>query len=163
MNYNSDFSTHIFNEKTIVRIIEKWRREKNRIVFTNGCFDILHLGHVDYLYKASKLADKLIVGLNSDSSVKRIKEKNRPVQGEKSRSSVLAALKFVDAVVIFNEETPQQLIEIVQPHILVKGADYKINNIVGSDFVISNGGNVETIDFMPGYSTSDIINKIKNG
>jgi rfaE bifunctional protein nucleotidyltransferase chain/domain len=115
--------------------MKKWGEVS--IVFTNGCFDILHLGHLDYLFKAAKLGDKLIVGLNSDASISRIKGDNRPILDEKSRASIIASLLCVDAVILFEEETPQKLIEFIQPNILVKGADYQINNIVGSDFVLS--------------------------
>ena len=141
--------------------MKKWGEVS--IVFTNGCFDILHLGHLDYLFKAAKLGDKLIVGLNSDASISRIKDDNRPILDEKSRASIIASLLCVDAVILFEEETPQKLIEFIQPNILVKGADYQINNIVGSDFVLSKGGKVQTIPFLEGYSSTAIINKVKNG
>jgi rfaE bifunctional protein nucleotidyltransferase chain/domain len=141
--------------------MKKWGEVS--IVFTNGCFDILHLGHLDYLFKAAKLGDKLIVGLNSDASISRIKGDNRPILDEKSRGSIIASLLCVDAVILFEEETPQKLIEFIQPNILVKGADYQINNIVGSDFVLSKGGKVQTIPFLEGYSSTAIINKVKNG
>ena len=141
--------------------MKKWGEVS--IVFTNGCFDILHLGHLDYLFKAAKLGDKLIVGLNSDASISSIKGDNRPILDEKSRGSIIASLLCVDAVILFEEETPQKLIEFIQPNILVKGADYQINNIVGSDFVLSKGGKVQTIPFLEGYSSTAIINKVKNG
>jgi len=156
------FSEKVFDLDTISEKVNNWK-SKNHIVFTNGCFDILHLGHIDYLFKASKLGDKLIVGLNADKSIQRIKGENRPIQNESSRASVLASLSCVDAVVLFHEDNPKQLIELIQPNTLVKGADYKIKDIIGSDFVIANGGSVETIAFLEGYSTSHIINSIKNG
>jgi len=156
------FSEKIFDLDSISDKVNNWK-SKNHIVFTNGCFDILHLGHIDYLFKASKLGDKLIVGVNTDTSIQRIKGENRPIQNESSRASILAGLSCVDAVVLFHEDTPKQLIELIQPNTLVKGADYKIEDIVGSDFVIANGGSVETIPFLKGYSTSHIINSIKNG
>ena len=146
---------------SIIEKVNNWKR-RNHIVFTNGCFDILHFGHIDYLFKASKLGDKLIVGLNSDKSIQRIKGENRPIQNESSRASILAAISCVDAVVLLRRY-PKKLIEIIQPNTLVKGADYKSEDIVGSDFVIANGGSVETIPFLKGYSTSHIINSIKNG
>ncbi|MEC8273938.1 MAG: D-glycero-beta-D-manno-heptose 1-phosphate adenylyltransferase [Bacteroidota bacterium] len=146
----------------ISKKVNNWKG-KNHIVFTNGCFDILHLGHIDYLFKASKLGDKLIVGVNTDKSIQRIKGENRPIQNESSRVSIMAALSCVDAVVLFHEDTPKQLIELIQPNTLVKGDDYKIEDIVGGDFVIANGGSVETIPFLKGYSTSHIISSIKNG
>lgn len=131
------------------------------IVFTNGCFDIVHAGHIQYLFETSKLADYLIVGINSDNSVKRLeKSPARPLQNEFSRSSVIAALGFVDAVILFDQDTPKQLIERITPKVLVKGSDYKIEDIVGSEWVISHGGEVKTIDFLPGYSTSSIERKI---
>lgn len=131
------------------------------IVFTNGCFDIVHAGHIQYLFETSKLADYLIVGINSDNSVKRLeKSPARPLQNEFSRSSVIAALGFVDAVILFDQDTPKQLIERITPKVLVKGSDYKVEDIVGSEWVISHGGEVKTIDFLPGYSTSSIERKI---
>lgn len=131
------------------------------VVFTNGCFDLLHLGHVDYLEKAANKADKLVVGLNTDDSVRNIKGSQRPITDETSRSRIIAALEFVNLVVFFDEDTPKKLIETLKPTILVKGSDYLAENIVGADFVIENGGRVETIDLVAGYSTSSIIEKIK--
>lgn len=162
MSTKTHFSEKVFNLDSISEKVNNWK-SKNHIVFTNGCFDILHIGHIDYLFKASKLGDKLIVGVNTDKSIQRIKGENRPIQNESSRASILAALSCVDAVVLFHEDTPKQLIELIQPNTLVKGADYKIEDIEGSDFVIANGGSVETIPFLKGYSTSHIINSIKNG
>ena len=162
MSDKTHFSEKVFDLDSIIEKVNNWKGMKH-IVFTNGCFDILHLGHIDYLFKASKLGDKLIVGINTDKSSQRIKGENRPIQNESSRASILAALSCVDAVVLFHEDTPKQLIELIQPNTLVKGADYKIEDVVGSDFVIANGGIVETIPFLKGYSTSHIINSIKNG
>lgn len=130
------------------------------MVFTNGCFDILHLGHVDYLEKAASKGDKLIVALNTDASVSKLKGPTRPVNSEKARARIMAALSFVDAVVFFSEDTPLSLIKRLKPDILVKGSDYKISNIVGADIVMQNGGKVETIELVDGYSTTNIINKI---
>ena len=141
--------------------VQQWKTQGKKIAFTNGCFDLLHLGHVDYLEKARALGDKLILGLNSDSSVSRFKGQNRPIQNQNSRARVLAALQFVDLVVFFNEDTPLNLITEIQPDILVKGSDYLAENIVGADVVKRNGGVVKTIDFIPGYSTSKIVEKIK--
>lgn len=138
-----------------------WRLLDKKIVFTNGCFDILHLGHIDYLAKAANLGDKLIIGLNSDESTSGIKGPSRPITNETSRSLILASLSFVDAVVLFDEETPLELIKIVNPDTLVKGADYSIDQIVGSDFVIRNGGKVQTLHYLPGYSTTLIEQKIR--
>ena len=142
-------------------LVREWKSQAKTIVFTNGCFDLLHLGHVDYLEKARSLGDKLVLGLNSDDSVSRFKGQNRPIQDQNSRSRVLAALEVVDLVVFFNEDTPLTLISEIQPNILVKGSDYLAENIVGADVVKKNGGVVKTIDFVSGYSTSKIIEKIK--
>jgi D-glycero-beta-D-manno-heptose 1-phosphate adenylyltransferase len=129
-------------------------------VFSNGCFDIIHLGHIEYLSKAADLGDVLIVGLNNDESVRKIKGNNRPISDIHSRSKVLASLSFVSAVVIFEEETPYNLIKFIKPDILVKGKDYTTENIVGADIVIENGGQVVTIDLVEGYSTTLIENKL---
>ncbi len=136
--------------------------KKKKIVFTNGCFDIIHRGHVEYLAKAANHGDVLIVGLNSDKSIKKIKGENRPIQDEYSRALILASMSFVKFVIIFDEETPYHLIQLIQPHILVKGSDYKPENIVGSEIVLGKGGKVATIDFIEGFSTSSIINKLQN-
>lgn len=136
---------------------EKIRGEYSSVVFTNGCFDVLHRGHVTYLAQARDLGDCLVVGLNSDSSVKRLKGENRPINSENDRALVLAALSFVDHIILFEEDTPKNLIEQVQPDILVKGGDYQIENIVGADFVLKNGGKVLTIPFVDGYSSTKII------
>ncbi len=157
-----------FNKQKIIdrRLLEHhlslWRFKGYRLVFTNGCFDILHLGHVDYLSRARGLGDLLIVGLNTDDSVRRIKGNNRPVNDENSRALILASLSVVDAVVPFSEDTPYELIRQVVPDILVKGSDYKPHEIVGGDIVTRAGGRIETIDFLEGYSTSSIIQKIKS-
>jgi rfaE bifunctional protein nucleotidyltransferase chain/domain len=144
--------------------------KNQRVVFTNGCFDILHPGHVTYLAKAASLGNKLIVGLNSDESVRSLeKAPNRPVNSQDARALVLAALGFVDIVCIFTEETPEKLIELVQPDVLVKGGDYDAEEtdplskeyIVGSEFVKSYGGEVKTIDLVQGFSTTGIIEKLK--
>lgn len=139
-----------------------WKKQSQKIVFSNGCFDIVHLGHIDYLEKAKALGDKLIIGINTDQSVQRLKGETRPVVGELARARMLAAMQFVDAVTFFEEDTPLQLISRIMPHILVKGDDYKIDNIIGADIVITNGGKVETIALVPGYSTTKIIQKIKS-
>ncbi len=152
----------IYSEKSLKSQINIWRFQNKNIVFTNGCFDLLHLGHIDYLSKAKSLGDILIVGLNTDQSVTKIKGKDRPITDQKSRSSILASLFFIDAVILFDEETPKELIELVQPDILVKGKDYKEEEIVGYDIVKSRGGQIITLDFLPGYSTSLIENKIKD-
>jgi rfaE bifunctional protein nucleotidyltransferase chain/domain len=134
-----------------------WRFKEKTIVFSNGCFDVLHLGHVEYLSKARDLGDILIVGLNSDDSVHRIKGAHRPVNNEEARAITLAAFSFVDGVILFGEDTPYDLIKLVQPDILVKGKDYEGKEIVGSDVVKSRGGQVVTIELTKGYSTTHTI------
>lgn len=150
----------IVNIKELKEIINKISKENNnlKIVFTNGCFDILHRGHVEYLQKAKELGDLLILGLNSDSSVKRLKGENRPINNEKDRAIVLSALECVDFVIIFDEDTPFELIKNLKPDILVKGGDYKLENVIGREFA------KETIliDFVDGYSTTKTIKNIKN-
>ena len=131
------------------------------MVFTNGVFDLIHIGHISYLSKAAELGDKLIIGLNSDTSVKRIKGESRPVNGQDSRAALLASFFFVDAVVVFEEDTPLNLITTLMPDVLIKGADYAIENIVGAKEVIANGGEVKTITFVEGYSSTSIIKKIQ--
>jgi len=143
-------------------IIQKEREKGKKIVFTNGCFDIIHAGHVDYLEKAKSLGDFLVVGLNSDESVKRLKGSTRPVNPVDQRKKVLQALKPVDLVIVFEEDTPERLIKEIKPDVLVKGGDWKIENIVGADFVMSYGGKVYTIDFVYDASTTKIIEKVKN-
>jgi rfaE bifunctional protein nucleotidyltransferase chain/domain len=143
-------------------LISTWKSEGKKVVFTNGVFDLLHIGHITYMAKAADLGDKLIIGLNSDSSVKRIKGENRPVNDQNSRAALLAALFFVDAIVVFEEDTPLNLITALMPDILVKGADYAVENIVGGKEVIANGGEVKTIDLVKGYSSTSIIQKIRN-
>ena len=132
-----------------------------KIVFTNGCFDIVHLGHIDYLEKAKGKGDVLVLGLNTDQSIQNLKGKNRPIIDQTARSRLIAALEFVDFVILFEDETPLNLIEVIKPDILVKGNDYQTSNIVGADIVLSNGGKVETIELVPGYSTSALIELIK--
>lgn len=148
----------ILNLEGLLKKRKEWNEQQ--VVFTNGCFDILHVGHVDYLEKAASKGDKLIVALNRDASVRKLKGPTRPVNDEYSRARVIAALSFVDAVVFFSEDTPLSLIKQLLPDILVKGSDYTISNIVGADAVMENGGIVETIDLVDGYSTTNIINKI---
>ncbi|MFD2161404.1 D-glycero-beta-D-manno-heptose 1-phosphate adenylyltransferase [Paradesertivirga mongoliensis] len=143
-------------------LLSIWKFQDKKTVFTNGCFDLLHRGHVDYLAKASDLGHKLIIGLNSDSSTSSIKGPHRPITDQTSRAQLLASFFFVDAVVLFNEETPYELIKAIKPDVLVKGADYTIDKIVGADLVTANGGEVKTIDYIAGYSTSAIEQKIRN-
>ena len=138
------------------------KAQGKKIVFTNGCFDLVHLGHLDYLEKARGKGDVLVIGLNSDQSIRRLKGASRPVMDENSRARLLAALEFVDYVVLFDEDTPLELIRDILPDILVKGDDYDLSNIVGADVVMSNGGKVETVELVKGYSSTAIIEKIKN-
>jgi D-glycero-beta-D-manno-heptose 1-phosphate adenylyltransferase len=151
----------IHTRQSVTEQVETWQAEGKKIVFTNGCFDIVHLGHIDYLEKARNLGDKLVLGLNTDDSVRRLKGETRPVVNEYARSRMMAAFEFVDAVVLFDEPTPLELIETVKPDILVKGDDYSVETIVGADFVMSKGGEVKTIALVKGYSTSLLIEKIK--
>lgn len=132
----------------------------SKVVFTNGCFDILHRGHVEYLAKAADMGDVLVVGLNTDASVRRLKGESRPVNNQEARALVLASLSFVDAVVLFDEDTPYELIKAVRPDVLVKGADYKPEEIVGYDIVTSYGGKVEVVDLVEGYSTTQLLSLI---
>jgi D-glycero-beta-D-manno-heptose 1-phosphate adenylyltransferase len=151
----------IHTSQSLTEQVESWQSEGKKIVFTNGCFDIVHLGHIDYLEKARNLGDKLVLGLNTDASVRRLKGETRPVVNEYARSRMMAAFEFVDAVVLFGEPTPLELIEKVKPDILVKGDDYSLETIVGADFVLSKGGEVKTIALVKGYSTSLLIEKIR--
>ncbi len=152
--------TKIVSQKQIVEILSQKRKRKLTVGFTNGCFDILHFGHVSYLQKAKKGKDLLIVGLNSDASVRRIKGPQRPINSQRHRASVLAALECVDYVVIFSAETPLKLIQSVRPDVLIKGADWKGKGIVGEDFVKSYGGRAEFIKFEKNCSTTNVIEKI---
>jgi rfaE bifunctional protein nucleotidyltransferase chain/domain len=153
----------IFNDKESTdRQIAVWKFLNHKIVFTNGCFDILHRGHIDYLARAADEGDILVVGLNTDASVSKIKGSQRPINNEQNRALVLGALGFVDAVILFNEETPYKLIKQVQPDVLVKGADYNAEEIVGNDIVTGNGGEIKTIELTEGFSTSGLIEKIKS-
>ncbi len=154
-------SLKIVTRKELTLLRAKWKSEGLKVVFTNGVFDLIHMGHVDYLEKARNLGDKLIVALNTDASVKRLKGPNRPICDEHARLRVMAAMEFVDATLLFDEDTPFELISSVKPDILVKGKDYQISNIVGADIVLENGGSVETIEFVDGYSTTTIVEKIK--
>ncbi len=153
-------SSKIRSRAEAIACADQWRFDNQRIVFTNGCFDIVHLGHIDYLEKARALGHKLILGLNTDASVSRIKGPLRPVVNEYARARLMAALEFVDLVTLFDEPTPLELIEALRPDVLVKGDDYTVATIVGADFVLANGGTVETVALVPGYSTSKLIGKI---
>ncbi len=152
---------NIWNRDNLHVHVEPLKKNHTSIVFTNGVFDILHAGHVHYLQETAALADFFIVGLNSDNSVQRLdKSPARPLQSQESRAAVLMALACVDAVVIFEEDTPKEIIEIITPNVLVKGGDYQIDQIVGADWVKKHGGQVTTINFLPGFSTTRIEKKI---
>jgi rfaE bifunctional protein nucleotidyltransferase chain/domain len=143
------------------KAVQEWKDNGEEVVFTNGCFDILHLGHVDYLEKSKELGTKLVVGLNTDASVRKLKGPERPMNNEQARGRILAALSCVDAVILFGEETPLELISAILPDVLVKGSDYTVETIIGADVVMNNGGTVKTINLVDGYSTTGLINKIK--
>ena len=147
--------------KNNIEIINRIKAERKKIVFTNGCFDLLHVGHVRYLAQAKKLGDFLIIGLNSDSSVKELKGEDRPINSFEDRATLLAAIESVDLVIMFEEQTPKNLIKDIVPDILVKGGDYNIEDIVGYQTVMQNGGQVKTLSFYDGYSSTNYINKIK--
>ena len=154
-------SARVLTAADLNSVVGRYKKENKKIVFTNGCFDLLHIGHVTYLEEAKKLADVLIVGVNSDSSVSKLKGPSRPLQNESDRSRILAALKAVDHTVVFSEETPLELIKSIKPDVLVKGGDWKIDQIVGSDFVLSYGGEVKSLNFVAGKSTTALIEKSK--
>jgi rfaE bifunctional protein nucleotidyltransferase chain/domain len=150
----------ILDQYELERKLAFWRFKNYKIVFTNGCFDILHRGHIEYLAQAHDKGDILIVGLNTDASVRCLKGAHRPVNPQEARAMVLASLFFVDAIVFFEENTPYNLIKTIQPNILVKGADYKPEDIVGYDIVTAQGGKVETVDLVDGFSTTMIIKEM---
>lgn len=151
----------IFTQEEIRHQCAVWRFKEKKIVFTNGCFDILHLGHIEYLARAASLGGVLVIGLNSDSSVKQLKGIDRPLNNEGARAVMLASLSFVSGVVLFDEDTPYSLINLIKPDILVKGADYKVEEIAGHDIVLASGGRIETIELTKGYSTSNLIQRIR--
>ena len=162
MSHYQKITNKILSYSQLDELIKQWKDSGEKIVFTNGCFDIIHQGHIDYLAKAADLGTKLFIGVNTDNSVSRIKGPTRPIQDENSRLMILAAMEFTDAVILFDEDTPLKLIERIIPHVLVKGSDYKAEDIVGYEVVTSHGGRVETLDFLEGYSTTAIEKRIKN-
>jgi rfaE bifunctional protein nucleotidyltransferase chain/domain len=157
--YTDKIESKIYQLDVLLKRIEFWKRLGDKIVFTNGCFDILHQGHAHLLASCSEMGERLIVGLNSDASVKRLKGNNRPVNDEQSRSIMLAAMQFTDAIVVFDNDTPETLIQAIKPDVLVKGGDWKPADIVGSAFVKSYGGQVKTVPFLNGFSTTGIIDR----
>ncbi len=150
----------LFDRSKIENTLAVWRFKNQKVIFTNGCFDIIHRGHIEYLAKAASLGDQLVIGLNTNASVKRLKGTQRPIQDENTRALVLASFSFVSKVILFDEDTPIELIRLVQPDVLVKGGDYKPENIVGYDIVTARGGEVVTIELVQGHSTTSIINKL---
>lgn len=162
MGYHNKLKEKIVDKKQLETLLSYWRFSDKKIVFTNGCFDILHRGHVDYLSRARDLGNILILGLNTDDSVRRLgKSPERPVNNESARAIVLAALECIDAIILFDEDTPYNLIQQIQPDVLVKGGDYKPEEITGYDIVKAKGGQITTIPLTEGFSTTSIINKLK--
>jgi len=163
MDISKLIQAKIFNDyQDFQPVLDRWRKEGQSVVFTNGCFDLVHRGHIDSLAKAAGFGDRLVVGLNSDVSVKILKGDTRPLIDEQSRALMLASLLMVDAVVLFGDETPYKLIGCILPDVLVKGAEYRLEEIAGFDVVLASGGRVERIVLTEGFSTSDLIQKIKD-
>ncbi len=164
MSFHNQLKEKIVTQDQALKELKAWREKNKKIVFTNGCFDIIHPGHIDYLSQARDLGDILVLGLNTDQSVRRLnKGSNRPINDERTRAYVLAGLASVDLIVFFDEETPYNLIKLLQPNVLVKGNDYEVEKIIGFDILKENGGEVITIKFLEGYSTSSLIKKIIEG
>ena len=159
MSHLENIKSKILSQSQLQTQLDEWKSENKKIVFTNGCFDIIHRGHIHYLAQAADLGDYLIIGLNTNDSVKKLKGTDRPVQDEHTRAEILASFTFISAVILFQEDTPINLIETIKPNILIKGGDYQEDEIVGADFVIANGGEVKIIPFLDGYSTSGLIEK----
>lgn len=161
MDYQSFIENKIIRKKEELECtLSQWRFKSEKIVFTNGCFDILHRGHVEYLAKAAALGSKLVIGLNTDASVKRLKGESRPINDQEARAIILSSLIFTDRIIFFEEDTPLELIRYIQPDILVKGSDYKPEDIVGYDIVKAKGGEVITIDLTEGFSTTAILERV---
>ncbi len=163
MSFHKKLSEKFHSKEALKTLLNKWSSENKKVVFTNGCFDILHRGHVEYLCHARDLGDKLVLGLNTDASVKRLgKSPERPINSQETRATILAALECVDAIILFDEDTPLALIDFIQPDVLVKGSDYKAEDIVGYDIVTAKGGKVITIQLVDGFSTTKLIQKMKS-
>ena len=162
MSHLKNINSKIYSLDTLTTQVDKWKATGNKVVFTNGCFDIIHRGHIEVLARTADLGDKLIIGLNSDQSIQKLKGEDRPIIDEQSRAILLAALSFVDAIVLFSEDTPLKLISTLLPDVLAKGGDYEIETIVGHDIVQKNGGKVKLVPFLDGFSSTTIIDKIKN-
>jgi len=152
----------IYTLDQLIDKVSNWKDQNKKTVFTNGCFDLIHLGHVEVLARSSDLGDRLIVAINSDESIIKIKGKNRPIIEEESRVKQIAALDFVDAVILFNQDTPINIISSITPNVITKGGDYKISDVVGYEIVQKNNGEVVIIPLTQGYSTTSILDKIKN-
>lgn len=161
MSHLNKINSKIFSLDDLKNQVNSWKQAGEEIVFTNGCFDIIHRGHIEVLAQTADLGERLIVGLNSDSSTRKLKGKDRPIIDEQARAVLLATLTFVDAVVLFSEETPINLISILLPDVLAKGGDYEIETIVGHEIVQNNGGKVILVPFVDGFSSTAIIDKIK--
>jgi rfaE bifunctional protein nucleotidyltransferase chain/domain len=162
MSHLKKINSKLFSIKSLQAQVNAWKKSSQTVVFTNGCFDVIHRGHIEVLARTADLGDKLIVGLNSDSSIQKLKGKDRPIMDENSRAILLTALSFVDAIVLFSEDTPLNLINTFKPDILAKGGDYEISTIVGHEIIQQNGGEVILVPFVDGFSSTNIINKIKN-
>ena len=161
MSHLNKINSKIFSLDDLKNQVNAWKQAGKKIVFTNGCFDIIHRGHIEVLAQTAYLGDRLIIGLNSDSSIQKLKGEDRPIMTENSRAILLAALSFVDAVILFPEDTPINLISTLLPEILAKGGDYEIETIVGHEIVQNNGGQVILVPFVEGFSSTTIIDKIK--
>ena len=162
MSHLKTLNSKVYNLDALTTQVEQWKLASNKVVFTNGCFDIIHRGHIEVLARTADLGDKLIIGLNSDQSIQKLKGEDRPIIDEQSRAILLAALSFVDAIVLFSEDTPLKLISALLPDVLAKGGDYEIETIVGHEIVQKNGGKVKLVSFVDGFSSTTIIDKIKN-
>ena len=162
MPYLDTLNDKIFSLDALKIQVDSWKKSEETVVFTNGCFDIVHRGHIEVLARTADLGSKFIIGLNSDSSIQKLKGEGRPIIDEQSRAVLLAALSFVDAIVLFSDETPLELISTLVPDVLAKGGDYKIETIVGHKIVQENGGKVILVPFVEGFSSTTIIDKIKN-
>ena len=155
-------NSKILDKERLLVKLSDWKEENKKIVFTNGCFDLIHLGHIEVIARSADLGDILIIGINTDNSIKRLKGKNRPIVEEISRAKQLAALEFVDAVVLFDQDTPIDLIKMINPNIITKGGDYNTDQVIGNDIVTQNDGEVVIIPLTQGYSTTSILEKIKD-
>ena len=161
MSHLKTLNSKVYNLDALTNQVEQWKMAGKKVVFTNGCFDIIHRGHIEVLARTADLGDKLVIGLNSDQSIQKLKGEDRPIIDEQSRAILLAALSFVDAIVLFSEDTPLELISALLPNVLAKGGDYEIETIVGHEIVQKNGGKVKLVPFLDGFSSTTIIDKIK--